>query len=510
MTFNVLLIDDEPGALEGLALWIDWERLGFNICGTCSNGLEGLQKMVEYKPDLVITDVNMPLMDGLLMIETWQQEYPDSGVKFVVMSGYSEFEYARKALRHGINHYILKPVIGEEAEEELSRIHEELVQEKNRFNLGVIAMREEAISLIKHSLLELPLKDSGLVKLQAISSAREAWSCCLIQSEPSLMASVRETIASLSVQMEGEYVIDLEPNRIGLVYGHSASGESESSDTLRELLHRHAGQRLIASEGATEPSLLNIHRCYLTAKEAIEHKFYDTDYGGSISYREIRDQPFHYHYQISLMDDVIRSVELLDKAGFREAATIAASAFRELWIAPGIVKKMVIHVLYRIIGLVKEAEGAEPQNLSSKYNVAGLTDGVTHLDDLIGDLIRCGEECIEHLLVQQARQSQGVIQEINHYIHLHYRENLTIKRLAELFYLHPVYLGQLLIRKNGIGFSELIHNLRIDEATALLKQNKLKNSEIADRVGYSHYNQFLKHFEKRWGMSPNEFKSGMF
>ena len=66
------------------------------------------------------------------------------------------------------------------------------------------------------------------------------------------------------------------------------------------------------------------------------------------------------------------------------------------------------------------------------------------------------------------------------------------------------------MRKNGIGFNELIHNLRIEEAATLLKQNKLKNSEIAERVGYTHYNQFLKHFEKRWGMAPNEFKKRMF
>ncbi|MEC0205537.1 response regulator [Paenibacillus lautus] len=508
MRFKVLLIDDEPGALEGLALWIDWERLGFSVCGTAGSGVEGLEMIRELAPDLVITDVNMPLMDGLQMIETWQQ-FHGSDVKFAIMSGYSEFEYARKALRHGIHHYMLKPIIAEEAEEELGKIHEELMQEQRRLGLNAIAIREEAVSLIKQTMLEKPLQAGELAKLQTLSAVHQEWNMCLIQADPVLFSDVRETVTRWSAQAESEYVIDLEPNRLGLVLGSPGRG-SESSGTIGELLRRYAGRRLFMAVGEGQQSLAQIRRCYETAKEAIEHQFYDTEYGGMISYREVLDRPFHYHYPTSLLDDVIRSAELLDKKEFLEAAQLAASTFREQRIAPVIVKKMVIHVLYKIMGLAKETEDAEARILAAKSNAAGLTDGTYHLDDLMAELLRCGEECMDLLLLEQARQSQGLIHEINGYIRLHYRENLTIKRLAELFYLHPVYLGQLLLRKNGIGFNELIHNLRIDEAVALLKQSKLKNSEIAEKVGYSHYNQFLKHFEKRWGMSPNEFKNRRF
>ncbi|MGG4346167.1 response regulator transcription factor [Paenibacillus lautus] len=510
MPFKVLLIDDEPGALEGLALWIDWERLGFSVCGTAGNGVEGLEMIHGLAPDLVITDVNMPLMDGLHMIETWQQHHHDSGVKFAIMSGYSEFEYARKALRHGIHHYMLKPIIAEEAEEELGKIHAELMQEHRRISLSAIAKREEDVSLIKQSLLEMPLRDSALSKLQVLSSVHQEWNVCLIQAESVLFPDVRETVARLSAQSNSEYVIDLEPNRLGLVYGYSPDNGCVPSGTIRELLHRYEGQRVLMGEGEGRPSLRLIHHSYGTAKEAVEHAFYDTGDGRVISYLEARDRPFRYHYPTSMLDDVIRSVELLSKNDFREAAILAASRLREQRIAPVIVKKMMIHALYKIMSLVKEAEGAEDQILTSKNKVTGLTDGMTHLEDWFREMIRCGEASIEFLLKEQARQSQGVIQEINEYIRQHYRENLTIKRLAELFYLHPVYLGQLLMRKNGLGFNELVHNLRIEEAVALLKQNKLKNSEIAERVGYSHYNQFLKHFEKRWGMAPNEFKNRMF
>ncbi|MNC43927.1 putative response regulatory protein [compost metagenome] len=104
MTYKVLLIDDEPSALEGMLLWIDWRELGFEICGTCGNGQEGLRLIGELDPDLVITDVNMPLLNGLEMIGAWQQA-GGREIKFVILSGYSEFEYAQTAIRYGINHY---------------------------------------------------------------------------------------------------------------------------------------------------------------------------------------------------------------------------------------------------------------------------------------------------------------------------------------------------------------------------------------------------------------------
>lgn len=168
MKYKVLLIDDEPSALEGMQLWIDWEELGFELCGTCGNGREGLRLMKLLEPDLVITDVNMPLMNGLEMIEAWQEQ--DAGrPKFVILSGYSEFEYARTAISYGISHYLLKPVFPEEAAEELREIHQELEQEANRRMIHEIASEEEAVALIR----------GLLYGKKQTRSFRSCWIACL-------------------------------------------------------------------------------------------------------------------------------------------------------------------------------------------------------------------------------------------------------------------------------------------------------------------------------------------
>lgn len=135
---------------------------------------------------------------------------------------------------------------------------------------------------------------------------------------------------------------------------------------------------------------------------------------------------------------------------------------------------------------------------------------MTPLSGLLSRLLSCGERAIELLVREQNQKSHGIIREINQYIGEHYHESLSIQKLAEVFFLHPVYLGQLLIKKNGRTFNEQLHHLRIQAAAVLLRESRLKLSEIAERVGYVNYGQFLKRFEKEMHMGPNEYRHAKF
>lgn len=509
MTFKVLLIDDEPGALEGMQLWIDWQKVGFEICGTGSNGIEGLQMIHELQPDLVVTDVNMPLMDGLEMIAAWKAKQAH-GVRFVILSGYSEFEYAQRALRYGVNHYLLKPIIPEEAEGELAEIHGELVQEQERQSLNQIASYEEIVSSIKDMLQEQTQDQAALSLLRRASAVRKTWNFCLVQAEADSFAELRIQAAALLYQEEAMYLIDLDMNRFGIVFGYSQSMDSEQTSwrTLQELVRQYSGKRVFMALGASVGNLLQIGHSYQTAREAMIYKFYDTGYDSIFCYEQISRAPLNYHYdQLQLVEGIIGAITLLDQAAFQEAVDSASRSFQEMLVAPEIVKKVVIHVMCRIMEYLDESNEIKTELLFEKYALPGLSDSVYVMSDLMNLLLACGTEGIMLLLREQTKQSQGIVQEINDYIREHYRERLTLKKLGEIFYMHPAYLGQLLLKKNGISFNELVHNLRIEEAVRLLEQSELKNSEIAERVGYSHYGQFFKQFEARMRMSPNEYKN---
>lgn len=512
MMYKVLLIDDEPSALEGMLLWINWQELGFEVCGTCSNGREGLQLMKELEPDLVITDVNMPLLNGLEMIAVWQRE-GNREIKFAILSGYSEFEYAQTAIRYGVNHYLLKPIFPEDAAGELREICQELKQKTRSRELDLIAVSEETRTLLTELLNESPGDKSGTVLYAGLTEGIGYWNLCLIQSGPELYTELRECTEARLAGKASMYMIDLESGSFGIVYGVPlySTGTDEIYELTMALRAEISNQRLFIAAGAAVESLSGIASSYRTAKEALMHYFYRPEYPGLLAYQDVQEDTFTYHYDhIRLMDALIGPVNTLDLAGYRLAVEEVACSFREKQVAPEVVIKFVIHLMYRIQELTSEAGGDHGSSNARGFKLPELQHSMMTLEELMGYLQACGESSIELLQQEQDQSSHGIVREINQYIQEHYRESLNIQKLAEVFFLHPVYLGQLLSKKNGINFNEQLHNLRIAEAVVLLGENKLKLSEIAEQVGYANYGQFLKQFEKKMHMGPNEYRNTKF
>jgi len=144
--YKVLLVDDETIVLDGLKRRIHWKSLNLEIVGTATDGLDAIRKIEQLKPDIVITDIIMPIMDGIKLIETIRElELP---VKIIILSGHDEFSYAQKAIRLGAIEYQLKPVSSEEIESSLKKTIEQLTLEK--------------ASYVKHSELEESSKQQAL------------------------------------------------------------------------------------------------------------------------------------------------------------------------------------------------------------------------------------------------------------------------------------------------------------------------------------------------------------
>lgn len=130
--YKVLLVDDEYYYREALKNTISWEACGCYICGEANNGIAGIEKAREVQPDIILADVNMPFMDGLQMIEEIQKEQPDT--LFVLVTGYGEFDYAKRGLELGVKHYVLKPVDDKELMKNLSQLVKELDSRKEKSN----------------------------------------------------------------------------------------------------------------------------------------------------------------------------------------------------------------------------------------------------------------------------------------------------------------------------------------------------------------------------------------
>lgn len=156
MSFSVLIADDERVIREGMATLIDWDQLGFSVCGLASNGLEALEMAQTMKPDLILVDIHMPQLSGLQMIERTRAVLPD--VVFIIISGHDEFEFARRAINLGVKDYLLKPVKESLLKESVSRIHAELLQRRQiqtQYNFAISQLQKNMTVLRDQFLQQL-------------------------------------------------------------------------------------------------------------------------------------------------------------------------------------------------------------------------------------------------------------------------------------------------------------------------------------------------------------------
>ena len=463
MAFKVLLIDDEPLALEGLQILVNWEELGFEICGIAENGLQGLNLMEELRPDLVMVDIHMPKMDGLQMIEEWRKK-GNQATKFIILTGYSDFDYARKALKYRVSRYLLKPLDEEQAEAEIGSVLKELNEGKAQLHIGQVAQRERELILIKDLLLGKSLNAEDEMYAGSLSLQGNDWNVCLVQVTKNQLVRVSEIAKEFLGQVNTVYYVHLRMEYFSIVFGNTARQNEKEDvwDKIQNLACRLAGFRVFMAVGRPEPSLINIRSSYLTAAEALLHAFYETEENGIVSYDKITTREFQtYFKQVELLERIINSLQLIDYGSYQEIVNHIEHTFREIKVHPDEAQKFVIYILHEIRMYLGEQMKKETDSSWKLFDIPDLNETLITFDDLMGMLRSCGRVCFDFLLKENTMESQGIVQYINEYIMTHYREGLTIKMLAERFFLHPAYLGQLLMRKNGIGFNELLHDLRI-------------------------------------------------
>ena len=128
--YSVLMVDDEQEVIEVIMRKLNWEELGFRVCGSASNGAEALEMAEELQPDVVMTDIKMPYMDGLELSRHLKSLFPD--IRIIIFSGFDEFEYAKEAIRLEAEEYLLKPIDSGEVRRVFEKVHKRLDEDRDR------------------------------------------------------------------------------------------------------------------------------------------------------------------------------------------------------------------------------------------------------------------------------------------------------------------------------------------------------------------------------------------
>ena len=499
--FKVVLADDETIALEGLSVLTDWEELGFEVCGVCEDGEEALMAVSECSPDLVITDIRMPGIDGLELINRVRHLGLEQPI-FIVLSGYSEFEYARTALRYGVSHYLLKPVMEMEWEKVLAEVTVELetrAKQKMQHNMLTNLLLPVAIARMLEGHWTEPEEEIA-EQMDRLDEAVSGWTYIHVDASTSSMMEICRKMAD-SI---GALFIDLPGNQAGFIV-ESSAGTAELARQIYVDLSEN-GLKGAVSIGPSVQSLRELPVSYMVAAGAAARHIFYSEVRGPIDTTKI-DARSELNYKLpstDLTEELMGAVERLQEQKAWDKLKEMFRTFELNRTAPEVVQMTSIDIMLKSLELVTEFGGKVEQWSDPFEFFKTAPESLTALEDILKDVL---SSCMGYIKQHKERGSEHPLIQVECFLKDNYSKPLSVKEIAEHFYINPVYLGQAFIKKNGISILEYIHNLRIEQAKKRLIETGETVRNIAEHVGYVHYHHFLREFEKRTALKPVAYRN---
>ncbi|ALA44465.1 MULTISPECIES: response regulator [Paenibacillus] len=528
---RAIVVDDETFTRKGLLQLMDWQACGFEIVGEADNGEDALELISRIHPDLVITDIRMPVLDGLELIRSVLEQSTEHPA-FIILSGYSDFAYAQQAIRYGVHDFMLKPIDEGDFSATLRKLSERLHREQQNAQRY---QNHHAGGLLETVMMN-PVDDVVVTQWEQQLRLGEATYMYYVLVElndqhpwrsgaDGVMLSLfqfRELIEqALHRLMDGKYPLYVHEhrNRIGLivpdfflgcfegkveVFMKALQREIEGMKTLKDQL----GSRVFVYAGKPVNWLQDIQQSYACAKEAVLHK-YIYDNSGIVVYLQEGMPPLHYKtIPQDVLDRLTEQVEELRLDELRVAVDYLFSSFREECYAPEAMKMSLHQCLLSIVRVIQNMQGNE-RSLQSLEPMMNWQDMNLSLGELQRLFTAFAEESGRYIGVLRKDCQQGGIQHIRAYIEQHAAENISLKSIAARFYMNPVYLGQLFRKTYGVYFNEFLLKLRVQEAKRLLRQTDLRIYEIAERVGFGSSDYFVTQFEKMAHATPSEYRNSL-
>ncbi len=503
--YKVFIVDDEPFIIDGLYDIVDWARMGMEIVGQAENGQAALEALSHIPADILITDISMPVMNGLDLIRGVRSFKPD--LKVIVLSGYDEFAYLKEGMALGIENYLLKPINLEEFQATLETICKKL--DTTRAS-AASELSEQSVRILRDNVLS-------------------RWLCCQIGS-----SEFQERADLLDIRLERQYAM-----LTLLRTEHSGNEAFETAEKFLEaspyvilfrnmegdmvLLHnfddpvsgREEADRLEqglkvalnsfgpirAAQGSVERLADQAHLSYANAKKAQEYFMIFKD-RETLKYEKLKSRVPSGKIPSINWNDCLKLFLARDKAALLSKIDQDFSQLGQVeGVTPGFLQDISLEWMLRFKMQLQEIRNAEEPGLF--WDGYSRIQAVGSLEELIGIVKEAASEAVDAL---NRDVKSPVIQQVLNHLHESYNQDLSLKTLGSTYNIHPVYLGQLFHKEVGESFTEYINRYRIEKAKEQLKTTQHKVQEIARNVGYWETGYFYKQFKKYVGISPTEFK----
>lgn len=509
---KVLIVDDEPFVREGLKMIIPWNDLGFSICGEGIDGKDGLQKILEQDPDLVLMDIKMPGLYGIDVVKA-AREGGHMG-KYIMLTGYSDFEYAKTSITLGVSDYILKPIDEDELIAAITKIKQAIEKEnsiKKHVENSERVLRQEVLRNLITGDDKLEFTDS-LLRDFRINMNFDSFQVAIVQyaqiKNEALNKELFESVTEI-LKTEDNVEITFVDNKVLLLL---KGLKNAKAITILEKLHKRLTGSLKTHVIITLGRMVNkkedIASSYKDSKTLIGILFFFT--GTKIlSWEHMKDEVGVDSVEESqgelskYIQEIYTYLEVNDTEKISDTFKALEAYIKRSRYTPERVKGMYIDIFVelkeKILANYKQLVDIIPTNeevIGKIYEKENFHELVEYIEEIVTNI--SGSIC--------NTSSDSVVKRILNYMDKNYSKPLRLESLAELFNYNSAYLGKIFKNYTGENFNAYLDKIRIENAKELLAQNDLKIYEVSERVGFKNKDYFFSKFKKHVGVSPKEYK----
>lgn len=488
--YKVLIAEDEELIREGIKNIIPWEELGFYVVHCASDGGEALQLWDKESVDLVVTDISMPEKTGLDLLKEIRQQ--DKRVRFIILTGYDEFSYAKTAIQLDVEDYILKPINEEEMQESIKRSKEKL--EKMDYKTSIFQYLKGKMELEEHNLEQWKLinwlNDPLILSIFSWEGKEEKGS--------ELFHYVKEKYRHDPVRFY--YEGDGEIVAIKRVFDEQEK-EVEYFQTIQNQIENDCSISTFFAVSSIEHGIKSLKKLYETAEKLKKYRMIE-GYGFTvdINYLNRKDN------MVSIVDEEeIRKILVSreQEAMVRYLEKIFFHAAKE--------SNSSLDGIYRVLvktALIFQKTMEEFQIQNVKLDFVDFLETLHRLEDLYQlkqHFTTVAFSIMEELAPEKVSYTP-VIQKIINEMKADPAQNVNLKSLSSKYHINASYLGQLFQKEVGCSFVNYVNRLRNEKAKELILNTDKKINEIAKIVGYAESNYFYRKFKQCYGVSPNTMR----
>lgn len=540
---KIFLAEDEVVVRETIKRMIPWEELGFELVGEAADGEMALPLLLRQQPDLLITDIKMPFMDGLTLARLAKKKIP--GLKVVILSGYDDFNYAKQAIGIGVEDYLLKPITKNALIERLSEIRSRYEHEKTQKEYYEKFQREMQAYEKNSSRDFFEALVGGSMDMMEVYKRAEKLGLDIVAEAYNVLIFTMNCDEDFSGQRdeysswEAESLELLENFFAGhssamlfrsniFSYGVLLKGQRETIeentracvDEIRKILSRQDGRReWFLAVGQSVERLSQIQKSYHTASRAFSQRY-------------LYDENILYYDEMETMEHPGGQAETEDNAYLQKVDVNALNpAILQKFLSNGLQEEtenfvkdyfyaigqepmeslvfrnyVILNVRFSVISFIKGL-GCDTNEMESADTEEVLAESGKNMESAIAYAKKMISQAIEIRDQNSGNKNRSILKTAVDFIDSHYMdEEISLNTVANVANVSSNHFSALFSQNMGQTFIEYLTTLRMNKAKELLRCTGMRSSEIAGEIGYKDAHYFSYLFKKTQGMTPSDYR----